>query len=132
MPFEELTTQLTTRRTITKTGVKLAYAAPLVAASMKLGTSAAGAASPTCVAGGTCGGSPTGCNGDGSCSCGATADGSTACFQWDVAGSGGSCAGTGTCPSGEACILGTCLGDYCQPLCGAGGAAADGVRPNTP
>jgi len=49
MPFEELTDQLatsTTRRTVVKTGAKLAYAAPLVAATMKLSAAGVGAASP--------------------------------------------------------------------------------------
>jgi hypothetical protein len=36
----------TSRRTIVKTGTKMAYAAPNVAASMKLGTQGASAASP--------------------------------------------------------------------------------------
>ena len=53
MPFEELTDQLsraTTRRTIVTTGVKLAYAAPLVAATMKL--TAGGLSAQTPVSGG--------------------------------------------------------------------------------
>jgi hypothetical protein len=37
MASEALTTPRTTRRTIAKTGIKLAYAAPVVAASMRLG-----------------------------------------------------------------------------------------------
>ena len=37
MASDALTTQRTTRRTITKTGIKLVYAAPVVAASMRFG-----------------------------------------------------------------------------------------------
>jgi len=47
MPIDELTDQLTmstTRRTIVKTGAKLAYVAPLVAASFKLSANGALAA----------------------------------------------------------------------------------------
>ncbi len=49
MALDELTKHLgnsTSRRTIVKTGGKLAYAAPLVAASFKLSANAAGAVSP--------------------------------------------------------------------------------------
>ena len=51
MQLEELTDRLetaTTRRTIVKTGVRLAYAAPLVAASFKLSAIGAGAQADTC------------------------------------------------------------------------------------
>lgn len=44
--FERTGASRLTRRTIVKTGTKLAYAAPIVAASMKLGTRSAGAVSP--------------------------------------------------------------------------------------
>src|SRR5687767_6959520 len=37
-----------TRRALVKTGAKLAYSAPLIAASMKLGVGHAGAVSPVC------------------------------------------------------------------------------------
>jgi hypothetical protein len=53
MSTEERTTTLpvsTTRRTVVKTGVKLAYASPLVAVSTKLGTHGAAAA----ISGGSC------------------------------------------------------------------------------
>jgi hypothetical protein len=136
MSLEDLTTLTTTRRTIAKTGAKLAYAAPIVAASMKLSTGGAAAVSGgACTAASTCGGEPSACDGNVACSCGATADGSTACFQWNVAGTGGSCSASDPCPSGEACILATCVGDICQPLCfgadGIGSGAAPATGPNS-
>jgi hypothetical protein len=44
--FTALGAEKTSRRTIVKTGTKIAYAAPIVAASMKLGTQGVSAASP--------------------------------------------------------------------------------------
>jgi hypothetical protein len=140
--LEDRITDSTTRRTVVKTGVKLAYTAPLVAASFKLSAMTALAAvsggggvcsppSSTCSAEG-----PSGCSGNALCSCGATVDGTTACFQWNVVGTGGSCSVGDPCPSGEACIAATCVGDICQPLCAAGEsgfaiASAPEQGPNT-
>src|SRR4051794_33654662 len=95
--YESLTASSTTRRTIVKTGAKLAYAVPAVAATMKLSAMGAGAAvvsGGTCTPSETCGSGPSGCDGSDICSCGSTAGGGVACFQWGVGGSGGSCAGT--------------------------------------
>ena len=75
MPLDELNDQLartTTRRTVVKTGAKFAYAAPLVAATMKLSTGGAGAVSgapcpnpaPSSTFGLTCEVTPT-CTGEG-------------------------------------------------------------------
>jgi hypothetical protein len=69
MSLDELTSRTTTRRTIVRTGTKLAYAAPLMAASIKLSGAGASAdvVSGSCTAEnnyctnaqvGTCGSSP--------------------------------------------------------------------------
>lgn len=86
-----------------------------------------------------CGGNPTGCNENSGCSCGATVDGTTACFQWNQCGADGcqnQCSGENPCPTGEACIAATCAGNVCQPLCADSGAslrsAASSRGPNTP
>jgi hypothetical protein len=140
---EESTTVLaaaTTRRTIVKTGAKIAYVAPLVAASFKLTARGAGAqtisgAVECSPVGGTCGGSPTGCNGNADCSCAATVDGTAVCFVWNLCCTdcATQCTSNAQCGDGCACIADTCLGDVCQPLC-AGGDSVGGnaVGPNTP
>jgi hypothetical protein len=78
---------------------------------------------------------PTACDDNPACSCGATVDGTTACFQWNVAGAGGPCSLEAPCPAGEACIAATCAGDICQPLCADSGigfrSAASSRGPNT-
>jgi hypothetical protein len=122
MPLDELTelqASTTTRRTIVRTGAKLAYAAPLVAATMKLGAEGAGAqvqASPVCRPGASCTsvGELVPCDGS-NCFCVRTFSGSSACVE-NVFGSG-ACPDTGQCPDGEVCIPDTCFGDLCLPLC---------------
>jgi hypothetical protein len=101
------------------------------------GTCADGSCVPNaCTAGSPCSTGPTVGNNSELCSCGATVDGTTACFQWNVVGTGGDCSVDDPCPSGEACIAATCVGDICQPLCATSGTArragSPSQGPNTP
>jgi len=66
------------RRRIVGTGVKVAYAAPVIAASFKLGSASVAAVSGECAA--TLCGDSTTCGGSTSCYCRAV-DGTTICLQ---------------------------------------------------
>ena len=149
MRLEELTDRLetgTTRRTIVKTGVKFAYAAPLVAASFKLHGAGAqtrvspGGNDPTCI-GANCGTFRT-CGAGGECVCFTTSAGTGFC-----ATGSNPCSELTPCPNGQldcpantVCIVDTCcvFGGHpavCQPIIfactdileGAAGAAEAGV-----
>ena len=129
MPLEELTTRITTRRTITKTGVKLAYAAPVLAASMRLSAGGAGAVSPggtcftfTCGQTTPCFDQPAGFD----CWCFETVEnpGVGKCVS-DFFCGGPTCASDADCGGGT-CVTNTCCGSgvqVCAPPCvaGAGG-----------
>ena len=132
MALDEMTERLgtsTTRRTVVKTGAKIAYAAPIVAASFKLTsmTAAAQAVSGSCTnVIGACNVPANGCNGDASCACFRTIDGSSACIQFNVCCAGcKTCSSNADCGSGCACVADTCLGNVCQPLCGVGASGED-------
>jgi len=100
-----------TRRRIVKTGVKLAYVAPIVAASFKLSGGPAGAVSTTACTGGNC-------RNAGFCE---TASGLCFCLQIPETGNPGFChrcqkcnsaqdcgAGLPACPQGSVCSTATC------------------------
>src|SRR3712207_1968857 len=99
MHSDDLATRLAapaTRRSVVRTGAKLAYAAPLVAASMKLGSRSAEAAIVS--GGGTlCGGAPC----VGACI-------GTTCYPVAV---GPACQRETDCDPRRACINGLCVGD---------------------
>jgi len=129
-----MTAVSTTRRTIVTTGTKLAYAAPIVAATFKLSTNAAGAVS----ANGPC---QTFTCGNGPC-----VDHETGfdCFCFENVATPGQgtclgdfpCSGTASCSSdtdcsgGGTCVTNTCCGlglQFCAPPCpDAGGEALPG------
>jgi len=112
---QQLKTQIT-RRTVVRTGAKLAYAAPLVAASFKLdnGVGAQAAPSAACVPGtcdlvSICGSH---------CGCRTNASGSTSCLQNIACVDANPC--TDGCSAGEVCLADTCCGDgvpRCVPGC---------------
>lgn len=119
-----------TRRTVVKTGAKLAYAAPLVAASFQLAglNGVAGASGPggdggTCPTGSgyTCRGSVSSCGSDPAaagqlCACGSKAGGGTTCFANFFVEY---CGANDSCPPNSVCVTGTCGGDkVCVPTCG--------------
>ena len=120
----------TTRRTVVKTGAKLAYAAPLVAASFKLSTASGLAVSPN----GACNTFQCG-NLD---PCADRPDASPQhcwCFEVAATPGEGRCLGNfycspdlttpcpngqSDCPSGTTCVTNTCCGggiQYCAPSC---------------
>ena len=85
------------RRRIVGTGVKLAYAAPVVAASFKLNAAAAQTVSVACIAG-ECG-APVICGGEGTCACRNVAR-TTACLQDEFCGDTSKCSTDSECPGG--------------------------------
>jgi hypothetical protein len=110
---QQLETNITRRRII-GTGAKLAYAAPLVAASFKVSKAAAQVVSGECIAG-TCS-APTIC-GD-RCACRTVAEGNI-CLQQQRCSDLQTCP-TGTCPSGFYCLTPSCCHDgvaRCVPAC---------------
>ena len=130
----------TTRRTIVKTGAKLAYAAPLVAATTRLDAAKAQTLSP--------GNPDPECQGA-QCAVLQNCAGSSSCFCFQTSAGGGycavstSCSGLTSCPNGqsdcaagEICTPNTCCGatGVCQPLslhCVSGASlefASAGVR----
>ena len=133
MALEEIVERLdtnTTRRTVVKTGAKLAYAVPIVAASFKLSATSVGAQAvsgldPRCD-GARCGSFAT-CNEVDGCICFSTLDGTGYC------GIPRSCSvvqacGPGTpCPAGQVCAVGTCCSgdkvDSCVIPCAPGAGA---------
>jgi hypothetical protein len=112
-----------TRRTVVKTGVKLAYVTPIVAASFKLREASAqevmspGNPNPEC-RGATCGNFIP-CGPGGGCVCFSTSSGGGFC-----ATGSNPCAELVTCPGGQGdcppdtiCIVDSCCGEpVCQPL----------------
>ena len=142
LPIEELTNSLETqitRRTIVRTGAKLAYVAPLVAVTFKLTGSHASAASgsnPECRGADCATFTPCSTNSDCVCVDGGSAGGfcvpgSTSC------GVVGPCGSDGSCPAGSFCAYNTCCGEpVCAPfvlteLCLLdlpGGASTQGIR----
>jgi hypothetical protein len=132
--IDSLTSTTTTRRTIVKTGTKLAYAAPLVAATLSLSAAAAGAASPV----EACGGGTDACSSSlncagGTCYCNTNVGGGTSC---NGLGTCASCAVDGDCTAvtgaGSHCVLGgSCCGDgtACVAACpDAGGESRSGPQ----
>jgi hypothetical protein len=130
---DELQTS-TTRRTVIRTGAKMAYAAPLVAASFKLSSTAVGAQqvsggpNPEC-AGSTCGSFTSCSSGNPDCVCASTNQGglcipgSTNCENLQ------DCV-DGACPDGSLCAVNTCCG---RPVCVSvdlecAGSGATGLR----
>jgi hypothetical protein len=110
------------RRTVVETGAKLAYAAPLVAASFKIGANAVGAVSPTCKAG-TCA-DPNVCGER--CGC-READSTTYCLQQMRCSDAQVCSSTAECQSGYVCLPESCCRDgknRCVPIC----ATTEGLR----
>lgn len=106
-----------TRRQVVGTGVKLAYAAPLIAASFKLSAGGAAALSPNCTPG-TCA-EPVVCNLEKRCGC-READGSAYCLQQIRCSSAAVCASTANCPAGYVCLVTSCCSDKnprCVPIC---------------
>ena len=142
MVLDELTDRIgvrTTRRTIVKTGAKIAYVAPVVAASFKLSALnvSAQAASPggvagTCLAGqDSCNGADFVCNGGGPtgrCFCTSTTEGGLLCGNFDRGSCSGyqSCTASTQCPAGEVCAPGPdCCGGICLTVCPAGATGVD-------
>jgi hypothetical protein len=123
-------TAATTRRTIVRTGAKLAYAAPLVATSLKLSAmNVAATHSPGHVACETfvCG-NPRGlCTEPGSldvCACFELTEdpGNGLCLGDFPCSSDSACNTTADCPSGSTCVTNTCCGlgvQLCAPACPA-------------
>jgi hypothetical protein len=93
----ELPGATVTRRRVVETGIKLAYAAPLVAASYKIGSGAAVALSPTCSAG-TCD-APNFCESDDTCAC-RTVGGAAQCLQNEFCVAVAQCSSDAECPGG--------------------------------
>lgn len=129
----------TTRRTIVKTGAKIAYAAPLVAASFKLQSAMAQSISnqhPECV-GATCASFIQCSSSNGDCVCittpvgGFCVPGSTSCSII------GPCDANNACPDGSVCAIDTCCIDpVCVPTsltgqCPLGDAGGADVRQST-
>ena len=119
--LEDRITEATTRRTVITTGVKLAYAAPIVAASFQLRTASAqepmsGNPNPGCI-GATCATFiPCATNPD--CVCTTTSTGGGFCIPGSTqCASLVPCAADLSCPAGSFCIVDTCCGDpVCAPI----------------
>ena len=124
MALDEFVGQIdaqTTRRTIVKTGAKLAYAAPLVAASFKLSSRGAGAAVSfeLCKVDGSCDNQNNTC-GDAIgefCGCLPTTESGDSSFCIQHGPCGQTCASSSECPSGTRCVE-SCCGFACQNACG--------------
>ena len=121
MAPEEITRHLgasTTRRTVVKTGAKLAYAAPILAASFKLsGRSALAVSGLDC-------GTPTRCGAPSfgscpnNCFCASNADGGEDCVIGGVpAGGLVTCSSGAGCQPGQVCVTNTCFGSVCADRC---------------
>lgn len=119
---ERLDETVSTRRQVIETGAKLAYVAPVVAASFKLTASSAAALSPTCTPG-TCQ-DPEVCG----TRCGCREVGGTAyCLQQVRCSEAQICGGDVVCPPGYVCLVDSCCkavpGPRCVPICGSNGDA---------
>jgi hypothetical protein len=148
MAVEELSAQLakeTSRRTVVKTGAKLAYAAPIVAASFKLSARGAGAATVSgepgsgCSGDFVCGNAPTACGTDNrgfgdTCYCFASTENTGVCGANICITPSGTCASSDQCPDGSFCSVNTCCGDgACIPRCGdVSGDSFDSVGAGNP
>jgi hypothetical protein len=120
----------TTRRTVVKSGAKLAYTAPLIAASLRLTAGTASAASQACEPG-VCD-APGPCGDPDFCGCVMTNAGTGFCVA-DVACAGLlECQTSNDCAPTEGCVTNTCCGvQVCAPGCGTvpvGLALADSVE----
>jgi hypothetical protein len=121
----------TSRRAVLRTGAKLAYAAPVVAASIKLAEQATGAqVSPAaCLAGENCAtGLGVSCDVNQQCACSQDVDGGFACAEricTSLPCSIGSDCDSGLCIS----VPGCCGNDdsFCAIPCGALAAGADSI-----
>ena len=142
MPLREYATTAltkpTTRRTVVRTGAKLAYTVPLVAGSFKLATRQALALSPIAeCAGGDCELNIQFCNEDFTCICFTSVEGNGYCHTGQVCGGSQTCTSTDDCQEGFFCsdqsCCGTDFGKICLQGClGVAAAAAPGVRWSTP
>jgi hypothetical protein len=131
--LEDVSKSHTTRRKIVTTGAKLAYAAPLVAATATLESGGAGAVSPngactTFVCGnGPCVETPDGFN----CFCFETAEspGNGRCTGNFFCSEPTGCTSDADCPGGGTCVINTCCGpqSYCAPPCPGGAATGTGI-----
>jgi hypothetical protein len=133
MDLEQLTGQLdapATRRTIVKTGVKLAYAAPLVAATFKMAPGvSAQSLSPACLAD-TCedGEILSFCGANGDCLC-LLGTAGTECVQDDFCENLTPCS-DGPCAEGTGCVTGCCDVAVCAAPCdGAASSEFTGSGP---
>lgn len=131
MPLDELVPSLSaaiTRRTVVKTGAKLAYAAPFVAASFKLSAGRVLAADGECTAGENCeAGETVNCGPDDVCACVANVDGGFACVERICSFT--ECTTGADCDSGLCISAPGCCGDpnpFCGTPCGAGISGARG------
>ena len=110
----------TSRRTFLKTGTKLAYAAPVIAASMSLNHAAA----QDCAVGqDSCNGPDFPCGENPLCFCSSDTEGRTFCAQFTggFCDSYQKCAISEDCPSGQRCAPGP---DCCNGICLSPCAAA--------
>ena len=117
----------TTRRTVVKTGAKLAYAAPIVAASFRLTNlnAAAQVGSPViCENGGSCG-NTTRCGP--SCRCFTSVDRGGFCHRVQLCSSTTACTSSNQCAPGHICSTSTCCpsGGRCIQPCPAAGGFED-------
>ncbi len=112
----KLTSAETSRRTIVKTGAKFAYAAPVIAGTMKLSAQGAGAASPVpCKDPQPC---PNYFCGD-NCTCVPTTEKGSICHQGRPCPEVAECDSSDDCPSGSVCAA-TCCGILiCVTECGS-------------
>ena len=124
MSLEEVTRHATSsRRTIVKTGAKMAYAVPVVAAtiSLNVGESSAQRVSginpdPACI-GATCANLRQ-CADNPDCQCFTLAGGGGFCIPGSTTcDSFGVCGADLSCPAGQVCVVGTCCGtpNQCAP-----------------
>ena len=113
--MDSITSTPTTRRTIVTTGAKLAYAAPMVAATMKLSANRTFAAD-ACTEGENCAqGLEVSCGANGFCACVQNVDGGFACV--DRFCSFTACTTGADCDSGLCVTAPGCCGDP-DPFCG--------------
>jgi hypothetical protein len=116
--LEDQLTGSPTRRTVVKTGVKLAYVAPIVAASFKLRNASAqekmsGNPNPGCI-GATCE-TFIPCADNPDCICTTTATGGGFCVPGSTqCASLVPCAADLSCPAGSICVVNSCCG---EPVC---------------
>src|SRR6476469_9652229 len=115
MSSQELASPLSrpqTRRTVMKTGAKIAYATPVVAASFHLAAKGAGAvsATPCSLVDPNCVQEIDECVDSPGCFCRPTTEGDTFCSPGISCGECGYCATSDDCQPGHRCTLRTCCG----------------------